>query len=190
MSWKRSQARWEGEWHPAHTAHFYVKNMATMVCPLLIIVYQIKGLTSWWDAQECKEGLLTFFKTQFHLQNMNMTWKPVVSLKRERERERERDPPGCNLRRAKPNGNSMAIPKLQTHKVQALPMRQMLSLEVLSLFLGSIWAFYVTKWWQIKDDSICNFHEHLNWVMHYKKYAWKGTPVLKVYRYIIKICAH
>lgn len=54
------------------------------------------------------------------------------------------------------------------------------------LFLGSIWAFYVTKWWQIKDDSICNFHEHLNWVMYYKKYAWKRIPVLKVYTYIIK----
>lgn len=185
MSWKRSQARWEGEWHPAHTAHFYVKNMATMVCPLLVIVYQIKGLTSWWDAQEYKEGLLTFFKTQFHLSEYEHDLEEVSGFFREREIHRvviSEEP------------NPMVIPRqfqgYNRTKGRLCQWDRCYPWKSFLLFLGSIWAFYVTKWWQIKDDSICNLHEHLNWVMYYKKYAWKGTPILKVYRYIIKICAH
>lgn len=60
-------SRWEGEWRQAHTAHFYAKDMATVVCLFPITIYQITGLILWWDAEECKEVQLTFFKTQLHL---------------------------------------------------------------------------------------------------------------------------
>ena len=41
--------------------------MATVVCLFPITIYQITGLILWWDAEECKEVQLTFFKTQLHL---------------------------------------------------------------------------------------------------------------------------
>lgn len=133
-----------------------------------------------------KKACLPFSKHNYTFQNANMTWKSVISLKK---RERETEIHWVVISEVP---NPMVIPwqfqKYNHTRGRLCQWDRCYPWKSFLLFLGSIWAFYVTKWWQIKDDSICNYHEHLNWVMYYKKYAWKRTPVLKVYTHNKNMC--
>lgn len=55
------------------------------------------------------------------------------------------------------------------------------------LLSGSIWAFFTTKWWQTKDNSICSSMNIKSGRYAQEKCAWQHTPVLEACTHIIKI---
>ena len=81
--------------------------------------------------EECKEGPAYLFQMQLHLSEHEPDLQVSGFFKK-----KKRFTKLVHLRSAKPNGNSMVIPRLQSQAGQPLPMRQMLSLEVLSHFVG------------------------------------------------------
>lgn len=137
--------------------------MATVVHPVLITIYQIKGLTLWWDVEECKEGPAYLFQMQLHLLEHECDLQVSGFFKK------KKDSPSWYISEVP---NPIVILwwfQGYNHKQGRLcqwdrcyPWKSFL------ILWGSIWAFFITKWWQIKDDSICSFHEHLNWVLHKK----------------------